>query len=83
MLVLYITLFNGQAGQCGRGPAEQFVEVGGEGAEYVVPADVQADQGLTVQAVGEVRHVHAAQRAVGQVQALQRSVEWTGWRDER
>lgn len=58
------------------------METGGEGDEDVVSADVQADQGLTVEAVGEVRHVHPVQAAVGQLQALQRSVERTGKRKE-
>ncbi len=83
MLVLYVAFFKGQAGQRGRAPAEQFVERGGERAEDVMSADVQADQGLAVEAVGKVRHVHAVQAAVGQLQALQWSVERTGERKER
>ncbi len=49
----------------------------GERAEDVVTADVQADQGLAVEAVGKVRHVHTVQAAIGQLQALQWSVERT------
>lgn len=78
MLVSYVTFFEGQAGHCGRAAAKQFVETVGERAEDVVSADVQADQGLAVEAVRKVRHVHAVQTAVGQVQALQWSVERTG-----
>lgn len=51
------------------------MESSGERAEDVVSADVQADQGLAVEAVRQVRHVHAVQAAVGQLQALQRGVE--------
>lgn len=54
------------------------METGGEGAEDVVAADVQADQGLAVEAVGEVGHVKTVQATVGQFQALQRSLERTG-----
>lgn len=77
MLVLYVTFFKDQAGQCNRATAEQFVETGGERAKDIMTADVQANQGLTVEAVGKVRHVHTVQKAVGQLQALQRSVERT------
>lgn len=41
------------------------METGGERTEDVMSADVQADQGLAVEAVGKVRHVHTAQAAVG------------------
>lgn len=54
------------------------MESGSERAEDVVSTHVQADQGLTVDAVGKVRHVQAVQAAVGQLQALQWSVERTG-----
>lgn len=42
------------------------MEAGGERAEDVVSTDVQADQGLAVEAVGKVCHVHTVQAAVGQ-----------------
>lgn len=53
------------------------METGGERAKDIMTADVQVDQGLTVEAVGKVCHVHTVQEAVGQLQALQRSVERT------
>lgn len=51
---------------------------GGERAEEVVSAEVQVSEGLAVEAVGQVGHVHTAQAAVGQLQALQWCVERTG-----
>lgn len=81
MLVLDVAVLQRQRGQRGRAAAQQFVEAGGKGAKEVVAADVQANQRLAVEAVAEVCHVHAVQRAVGQIQALQRGVEWTGWRN--
>lgn len=50
---------------------------GGERYEDIMTTDVQADQGLTVEAVGQVRHVHAVQATVRQLQASQWSVEGT------
>lgn len=83
MLVLYVTLLKGQGGECSRAMAKQFLETGGEGVKDVMSADVQADQGLTVEAVGQVRHVQTVQVAVGHLQALQWSVEGAGLRKKR
>lgn len=38
-------------------------------------ADVEVNQGFTVEAVGQVCHVHTVQSAVGQFQTLKWSVE--------
>lgn len=67
MVVLEVAFFKSESGQGTRAVAEEFVERCREKAKDVVSANIQADEGVTVEAVGQVCHVHSVQTTVRQL----------------
>lgn len=77
MFVRYVTLLEDKGCQRCRAATQEFVESGGKRTEDVMSTEVEMDQGLAVQTVGQVGHVHAVQAAVGQFQTLKWRIEGT------
>lgn len=78
MVVLNVAFLEDEGRQRCRAATQEFVECGGKRAEDVMSAEVEVDQGFTVQTVGQVGHVHAVQAAVSQLQTLQWRIKRAG-----